>query len=374
MLAVATLLLLPLALDVIFGVNIFGSDDDNGSDIAPEETVELTDNWDFEVLRGNAPQDVSGLGGNDAIDGRGGDDILRGNTGDDVLNGGNGDDTLFGGTGDDVLSGRKDDDLVMGGFGNDFLMGGEGDDNLFGGDGADFLEGAEGSDQLYGGAGNDILTGDRFFDEDNDFKEQRDLRGDRMAASDLLADEAPVIEGEEAPLVEGEELPVVEGVDTPLVEGEAPAEEEVAEEIATTLVGTFKDADFGAEGQTADLLVGGAGDDTLILGANDIGIGGADSDLFTILGGEARADDGGASVILDFNADEDTIVVALPEGADAGEITYAESSIEVPEQDAIPTIDILVDGVVLAKVANTSIEALTAADPQFITTEAVIPL
>jgi len=83
-----------------------------------------------------------------------------------MLVGGAGHDQLFGGLGLDTLDGGIGDDLLWGDVGDDLLLAGEGADLLYGWDGTDRLEGGEGSDTLLGGLGADVLLGgagaDRF--------------------------------------------------------------------------------------------------------------------------------------------------------------------------------------------------------------------
>lgn len=71
-----------------------------------------------ELVGGNRPQVLVGLGG------------------DDVLRGGNQHDCLVGGPGDDDLHGGNGKDVLVGGAGIDTLDGGNGQDRLFGDDGA----------------------------------------------------------------------------------------------------------------------------------------------------------------------------------------------------------------------------------------------
>jgi Ca2+-binding RTX toxin-like protein len=129
----------------------------------------------------------------DVFEGGNGIDLLYGGDGDDVLvlddqfspfpgtagprirgieeiygNGGNdvidltssvysyGDVLLDGGAGDDVLWSSAGHDTLLGGDGNDNLYGGAGDDALFGGTGNDTLDGGPGADAMTGGTGNDI--------------------------------------------------------------------------------------------------------------------------------------------------------------------------------------------------------------------------
>jgi len=74
---------------------------------------------------------------NDTMFGHGGDDRLYGHGGQDSLYGGSGKDWLDGGLDNDILMGEGGDDWISGGGGNDLLDGGEGADNLYGGAGDD---------------------------------------------------------------------------------------------------------------------------------------------------------------------------------------------------------------------------------------------
>lgn len=77
----------------------------------------------------------------------------------------NNDILLQGTTAVDVLEGKDGDDTLLGGGGNDTLVGGQGNDNLEGGNGNDTVFGDYGDDTLLGGNGKDFLTGG----EGNDF-------------------------------------------------------------------------------------------------------------------------------------------------------------------------------------------------------------
>jgi Ca2+-binding RTX toxin-like protein len=76
-------------------------------------------------------------------------DSYAGTDGADFFNGVGGDDTLAGAAGNDKL---------LGGLGNDALDGGAGDDTLEGGEGNDTLTGGSGTDRLDGGRGNDVYV------------------------------------------------------------------------------------------------------------------------------------------------------------------------------------------------------------------------
>lgn len=103
------------------------------------------------ALKGTALDDsFFGSKFKDVFDGRAGNDYIYGADGSDNLSGGDGNDALYTGSGSDK---------ALGGKGNDYLTGGLGNDRLYGGEGKDSLLGEEGNDSLYGDAGRDNLTG-----------------------------------------------------------------------------------------------------------------------------------------------------------------------------------------------------------------------
>ncbi len=70
---------------------------------------------------------------------------------------GNAPDQLFGGLGNDALYGYSNNDVLYGEQGNDYLNGGGDNDVLYGGAGDDYLDSESGYDVLYGEAGNDTF-------------------------------------------------------------------------------------------------------------------------------------------------------------------------------------------------------------------------
>lgn len=94
----------------------------------------------------------------------GNEQLVNGNGGNDTLSGGWGDDTLYGGNaaspnGHLLFSDGKDS--LDGGQGNDSLFGGSGNDTLLGGSQNDTLMGGLGDDYLNGGLHDDTLIGGR---------------------------------------------------------------------------------------------------------------------------------------------------------------------------------------------------------------------
>lgn len=136
--------------------------------VGPQEDIvgtlgddDLTGTNAPDTIRGLAGADIiQGLGGADAIFGGLGDDLVSADDGNDDVSGDGGNDNLFGGAGNDTLKGGDGHDRLLGQAGNDSLLGGSGHDRLNGGEGNDTLKGNWGNDTLYGDAGDDILRGE----------------------------------------------------------------------------------------------------------------------------------------------------------------------------------------------------------------------
>lgn len=97
-------------------------------------------------------ENLIGTDFNDTLTGNGSDNKVEAAGGNDQLNGGLGNDRLYSGIGNDT---------AYGGGGNDYLEGGTGDDKLYGQDGNDQLDGGSGNDVLDGGAGSDTASYER---------------------------------------------------------------------------------------------------------------------------------------------------------------------------------------------------------------------
>lgn len=127
---------------------------------------------------------IDGAGGNDAIYGGDGDDFIYGGAGNDILAGGDGndiivtgasdgsvnsgnniisagsgDDIVFAGSGNDIISGEEGNDLIDAGNGDNIVHAGAGSDQINTGNGNDIIFGGSGNDVIYAGGGNDILDG-----------------------------------------------------------------------------------------------------------------------------------------------------------------------------------------------------------------------
>ncbi len=88
------------------------------------------------------------------------DNYLHNGAGDDELYGNGGRDVLIATGGNDKLYGGADDDALQGGADNDYLEGNAGSDVLAGGLGADVLLGGDGDDYLMGGGGYEATRAD----------------------------------------------------------------------------------------------------------------------------------------------------------------------------------------------------------------------
>ncbi|MEM6566393.1 MAG: right-handed parallel beta-helix repeat-containing protein [Pseudomonadota bacterium] len=233
-------------------------------------------------LRGTSAQDVvHAQAGNDFVKGAAGNDLIFGGTGRDRLVGNKGNDTLSGGEHNDLLRGGRRDDLMFGDEGNDSLRGEHGNDTLLGGDGKDRLEGHRGDDHLFGGDGKDHLRGGKDMDWLEGGRGNDSLSGGR-GADTLLGDS-----GNDTVLgVRGDDV-LSGGAGNDKLSGGKGAD--------TMFGGAGNDKLKGNRGN--DVLEGGAGDDTLKGGT------GADQFVFR------RDDAGGENVVLDFNSDENDLLV-----------------------------------------------------------------
>lgn len=270
------LILLPLALLGLIG----GSEAETsfGTSNIPDDAERLTDDDDavdlssgYNTVAGGAGDDqIVGGDGFDQLYGQAGDDTLTGDAGKDLLVGGADDDSLDGGAWFDALFGDDGDDTLNGDAGGDFISGGSGDDDLTGGAGDDVLEGGAGQDRLDGGSGDDVLAGfSGFANLTPDI--YLEARGQTSDPQDLFLDR--------------------------------------------TFVGETNDA--------ADTLIGGSGNDLLLMGAGDMAEGGTGFDDFVAgdwLAGAAPA------VINDFDPDEDVIVVFLDGGPAEAETLSIEDN------------------------------------------------
>jgi len=249
-------------------------------------------------LTGGALNDtIMGEAGGDTLTGAQGNDLLIGGYGNDLLNGGtslSGADTLEGdlgldtvdysqrtanisitsdgvandgetGEGDSVLAdietiiGGAGNDyiaavgaytnpvLIRGGAGNDTLSGGASDDTLMGDDGNDSLVGAMGNDWLQGGNGNDTLQGGSGI----------------ISGADILEGDA----GSDTADYSGRTNSISVSQDNTANDGELLEGDSVRSDIETILGGAGNDYIVATSVYVPVLFHGGAGNDTIIGGA-----------------------------------------------------------------------------------------------------------
>jgi Ca2+-binding RTX toxin-like protein len=103
-----------------------------------------------------------------------------GGPGDDVIGGGDGPDQLFGGEGNDEIGGGAGGDVLSGETGNDEIGGGDGNEFIRGGDGADRLSGDRGRDGVFGDSGDDVIF---WSDADGDEAPAGEAGVDRLQVS-----------------------------------------------------------------------------------------------------------------------------------------------------------------------------------------------
>ncbi|AWZ22084.1 calcium binding hemolysin protein, putative [Roseovarius sp. TM1035] len=228
--------------------------------------------------------------------------ILRGTNGADLIDGSN--------VGDEITA-RGGNDLIASGGGRDEVFAGDGNDVVFGGNAADILWGGVGNDVVIGGAGGDSLQGN--------------------SGDDLIL-----------------------GLDIPLGSGSAAAISAFNLNSATPealLEGLIRTPSEDLSGD--DTLLGGSGNDVLVIGGDDTATGGLGADRFWLGEWVGGAD---TATITDYEPAVDQIVyyhspVAL--GAATPVITLSTNA----AGDAI----ILADGVPVAEVTGAG-STLTAAE------------
>lgn len=243
---------------------------------------------------------IEGSDEDDLIDGNDGNDRTRGNEGADTISGGAGNDELRGDGGDDRL-GDAGNDTLHGDDGGDILAGGDADDALLGHNANDILYGNAGSDALQGSAGDDHLDGGTGDDT---------LHG---------------------------------GLDNDTLIGGAGSDVLFGGWGNDVLSGLMRDALRG-DSDDADFLNGGGGDDTILIGSGDVVTAGEGADEL-VLGDWLTSGD--AARIMDYSAEDDSIVLIWDDSADGG----SEPQISIsPDPDVADQTLVLLDGTLVAKV------------------------
>lgn len=276
----ALLSLLGLSLTSL-GLLDFDDDQDAGEATPPQEYDGAGPDILADPAESVAMDNADGGSGFDhiMITGDGGQSIT-GTDGADYADGAQGNDAVSGEDGNDELRGGNGDDTVTGGAGNDHLYGGDGNDRLSGGAGDDTLNGGTGNDVIQGGDGNDSLHG---------------MWGDN------------VLDGGD-------------GNDT-------------------LMGGRGNDVLIGRDPTSPeqDFLNGGAGDDYIIAGANDIVSGGSGSDTIIV------ESTNGVVTVDDFDATEDRL-----------EVEYSGAAPTISTEQTDTGISVLADGTPVAMLRGLS--------------------
>jgi Ca2+-binding RTX toxin-like protein len=190
-------------------------------------------------------------------------------------------DDLIGSLLDDDIAALDGSDLVVARDGDDNISGGAGNDIVFGGDGNDLIYGDADNDQIISGAGEDTIYGN-----DGD---------DILYGADIL-DESGYIDGL----------------------------------LSNTNV--VANSDYQTEPGEADFLYGGAGQDHLFVGGNDVADGGPGADIINA-GFWIKADE--PAVIRGFEKGIDTLRFSYDSETPKPEVSFSENE----ENDALVEID-----------------------------------
>lgn len=199
----------------------------------------------------------------------------------------------------DQINGREGNDVISALGGRDEVFGREGDDTILGGNSSDVLWGGTENDIVVGGLGSDLIQGN----SGNDVLFGLDVGLNSQSAADLAAiDLSGVIDPLLAP-----------GITAP-----AP----------------------GSDTHGNDTLLGGSGDDVILMGGVDVATGGLGTDSFTIGDWSAPGD---VATITDF--DPEVELVAYNYTANGGAVPAVTVN---PDADGNAIVS--VDGVAVAVV------------------------
>jgi Ca2+-binding RTX toxin-like protein len=194
------------------------------------------------------------------------------------------DDSLYGTDYADTMHGRRGNDMLSGGAGNDVMFGEEGNDWLYGGTGNDTLDGGIGDDVLDGGAGDDLFIGGAGADHF--------IGGLGWRSIDTVS-----YSSSSAAVFVDLGLNYAVGGD---------AQGDTFDSIEKVIGSNYADMLIG--GAANETFTGGAGDDTLSGGiGNDALTGGAGADVFMFHRGDAF---GGDDTVFDFQKGVDRIALA----------------------------------------------------------------
>ena len=310
----------------IFDGNVDGQMSPGGASVTPDDPRFNLGNLAF---GGDSVDWDAALSGPQTIEGSSDADTLDGGWANDEIAGGDGDDIIYGGLGDDILDGGAGNDEIHGGGGNDTLLGGIGDDQLYGDDGSNILDGGDGDDIAYvEGYASDFriyrkpdgtVVAEYLYGEGNiqtftnvetltfyDGSFAPDVLPMGTAGNDVLLGSpgADLLDGgpgdDELAAGEGDDIYVIDSVGDVVTENVDEGTDTVRTTLSAYALGanvenlefTGTGAFSGTGNDLDNLIIGGAGNDTLS--------GGAGYDRFMGLGG---------TDIIDGGDDEDTLVL-----------------------------------------------------------------
>jgi len=246
-------------------------------------------------------ENIIGTSHNDSIVGDSGDNTLVGGAGTDTIRGTSGNNVIYGDTTDggvdsvsnnDVIYAGTGDDKIYAGGGNDSVYTALGSDTVYGGDGNDTIFGGVGSNKIYGG--NYIVATQTHTDSGNDTVSYENIAGSGIIAR-LNSNLAIVSATGNADVLFGMENVI----------GTAMADE---------IVGNVNEA---------NILIGGAGNDTIngLSGNNDLQ-GGADNDTIISGSGNNAIDGGTGSDTVDYS-----YLTGADFGDDTDDVAYYENGV-----------------------------------------------
>ena len=288
------------------------------------EAIEATNFGDI-LLGDEKANTFYGLGGDDRIEGDAGSstppssaDKLFGGAGNDLLIGGPGADYIDGGTGFDIAAfagavtvnlqtGARTGEAVGDTYVSIEQYNGSPDSDTFvannsqgarfaGGDGVDYLYGLDQEDWFQGGKGADYISGGNGFDTVSY------ADAPNAIIAEMYTDGDTTLGHTEGKITAGEW-----GLDTLVsiedVEGSAFGDTLLGDERSNKLSGLGGDDRIEGDGGntpqgSSDILLGGTGNDSILIGVSDFAYGGADYDTATFVGG---------AINLNFNTNTFTV-------------------------------------------------------------------
>ena len=250
---------------------------------------------DFSIKLGAVAAEIDGWTGADKITSGSGADSLWGSSGNDTLYGGSGDDLIVGDWDDGIASGN---DGLYGGDGNDQLIGGLNIDALYGGNGDDVLtigEATPGNDSFFGGLGFDVVSVRDVFNNGVSTVAFNRLVLTAAAGVEVFAQDGT---GMRLTGTAGNDLIDLSGVKSLTWNG-ANYDEQIAFDLGTG----------------NDTFAGGAGQDTVVLssGFDHVNLGAGD-DILTLTDGVITGD------VLFGGTGHDTLIL--------GDLTYSGTTVQ----------------------------------------------